>query len=227
MIYINYSQSNKMLFVHSSWVSQLFAHCISIVATETIITHSAPLSIAVHLHQPLASEIASSESHHAIVWVAPETRWHFEKYWTTWSKPWNSSKRYLNYIYSLTTGDRNIITSIDTTWRNVGVEGALQNHQVLTGWAVHIIQTDAEILCSKPALWTHVVLIIINKGITFLHVKRCLRLAGGSSISQLVADYMSFSESKLVVIADTTPSIVVVDLNPSRGIWGGGGSRAP
>ena len=51
-----------------------------------------------------------------------------------------------------------------------------------------------------------------------LLIKRLLRLAGGSSISQLVADYMSFSEAKLGIITDATPSIVVVDLDPSRGI---------
>ena len=61
----------------------------------------------------------------------------------------------------------------------------------------------------------------------FLLIKRCLWMAGGSSISQLVADHMSFSESKLGVITDTAPLIFVVDLDTSRGIWGGGVSMAP
>ena len=71
------SQVSEMAFVYSSWVSQLFTHCISIVWTETIITHSSPLSIAVHLHQTLISVVAPNESYHTIVWVTPETRGHF------------------------------------------------------------------------------------------------------------------------------------------------------
>ena len=43
-------------------------------------------------------------------------------------------------------------------------------------------------------------------------------MAGGSGIAQLVADHMSFSESKLVAIADIAPLIIVIDLYPSRGI---------
>ena len=42
----------------------------------------------------------------------------------------------------LTAGDRGIITSIRTEKANNGAEGALQNHQVVTGRAVHIIQYD-------------------------------------------------------------------------------------
>ena len=68
------SQTGEVVVAHSSWISQLFAHCVSISATETIITHSAPLSIAVHLHQTLTGVDAPSESYHTIVWTAPETR---------------------------------------------------------------------------------------------------------------------------------------------------------
>ena len=42
----------------------------------------------------------------------------------------------------LTAGDRGIIISIRTEIANTGPEGALQNHQVVTGSAVHIIQYD-------------------------------------------------------------------------------------
>ena len=57
-------------------------------------------------------------------------------------------------IYQLTAGDRNIITSIDTAVVVVvkgGAEGALQNHQVLTGVAVHTIQYDGGKVCPKTA----------------------------------------------------------------------------
>ena len=46
---IYYSQI-EVVIVLCTGVSQLFTHCVSISATETIITHIAPLSIAVHLH---------------------------------------------------------------------------------------------------------------------------------------------------------------------------------
>ena len=67
-----YSHARNMTVCHSSWVSQLFAHCVSISDIETIITHSAPLSIAVHLHQTLTSVAAPSESYHTIVRDAPD-----------------------------------------------------------------------------------------------------------------------------------------------------------
>ena len=51
-----------------------------------------------------------------------------------------------------------------------------------------------------------------------LPIKRLSGLAGGSSISQLMADYIGFSDTKLGVITDVTPLTVVVDLDPSRGI---------
>ena len=70
--YLDYSHS-EVIIALSSWVSQLFAHCVSISATETIITHSAPLSIAVHLHQTLTDIASPIESYHTIVWVAPNT----------------------------------------------------------------------------------------------------------------------------------------------------------
>ena len=98
---IVYSQSNKMPSVHSSRVSQLFTHCISIVWIETIITHSAPLSIAVHLHQTLTGVVAPSESYHTIVWVAPETRSHFNKYNNNYDlKQSKGIKRYHLSTYS-------------------------------------------------------------------------------------------------------------------------------
>ena len=59
---------------------------------------------------------------------------------------------YFQGIYQLTAGDRGIIMSIDTVWGDVGVEGALQNHQVLTGGAVHIIQSDGGKVGPKTAL---------------------------------------------------------------------------
>ena len=34
----------------------------------------------------------------------------------------------------------------------LGAEGALQNHQVLTRGTVHIIQSDGRVVCSKPPL---------------------------------------------------------------------------
>ena len=40
----------------------------------------------------------------------------------------------------LTAGDRGIILSIEAVAVNVGTEEALQNHQVVTGGAVHIVQ---------------------------------------------------------------------------------------
>ena len=77
-IYIHFcsvhSQANEMVILCCSWISKLFAHCVSISATETIITHSAPLSIAVHLHQTLTSVVAPSESYHTIIWIIPKTR---------------------------------------------------------------------------------------------------------------------------------------------------------
>ena len=69
--------------------------------------------------------------------------------------------------------------------------------------------------------WTCICYLDFYCSTFLLLIKRCLRLAGGSSISQLVADHMSFSEAKWGVITDATPSIVVVDLDPSRRIWGG------
>ena len=69
-----HSQTSEVVISHSSWISQLFAHCASISDIETIITHSAPLSIAVHLHQTLTGVAAFAESNHTIVWVAPNTR---------------------------------------------------------------------------------------------------------------------------------------------------------
>ena len=51
-------------------------------------------------------------------------------------------------------------------------------------------------------------LLLISKGLS--------GLAGSSSVSQLVADHMSFSDPKLKVITDVTPLAVVVDLDPSR-----------
>ena len=42
--------------------------------------------------------------------------------------------------------------SIDTVGGNEGVEGALKNHQVLTGGAVHIVQSDRWKVCPKTAL---------------------------------------------------------------------------
>ena len=68
------SQAGEVVISHSTCVSQLFAHCVSISATETIITHSAPLSIAVHLHQTFIGVAASSKSYHTIIWTAPEAR---------------------------------------------------------------------------------------------------------------------------------------------------------
>ena len=68
----SYSQVSEVVISCSTCVSQLFAHCVSINKAETIITHSAPLSIAVHLHQTLIGVAASSKSYHTIVWVAPD-----------------------------------------------------------------------------------------------------------------------------------------------------------
>ena len=140
-----------MAFVCSFCVSQLFTHCISIIWTEIIITHSAPLSIAVHLYQTLISVVTPSESYHTIVWVAPETRGHFKSN----SKNVTNILNIATVLYQLTAGDWGIITSIDTTWRNVCAEVTLQNHQVLTGGAVQIIQSDGGVVCPKPALWTY------------------------------------------------------------------------
>ena len=51
-----------------------------------------------------------------------------------------------------------------------------------------------------------------------LQIRRLSGLAGGSSVSQLMADYIGFSDTKLDVITDVTPPTAVVDLDPSRGI---------
>ena len=49
----------------------------------------------------------------------------------------------------LTTSDRDITDSIDTIRVNGGTKGALQDHQVVTGRAVHIIQYDGVGVASK------------------------------------------------------------------------------
>ena len=69
-----------------------------------------------------------------------------------------------------------------------------------------------------PAKYTHYTIFSPIQGLS--------GLAGGSSVSQLVADHMSFSDPKLGVVTDVTPPTAVVDLDPSRGIRGGGSSRA-
>ena len=45
-------------------------------------------------------------------------------------------------VISLTADDRSIITSIDTVVVSINTVGALQNHQVVTGGAVYVIQND-------------------------------------------------------------------------------------
>ena len=74
-----HSQASLVLVLQSSRVSQLFAHCVSISDTEAIITHSPPLSIAVHLHQTLTREVAPSELYHTIVWVVPKTSGNYKR----------------------------------------------------------------------------------------------------------------------------------------------------
>ena len=65
---------------------------------------------------------------------------------------YNTAKVLKGIIYQLTAGDRDIITSIDTIRINGCAEGALQNHQVLTGGAVYIIQSHWGVVCPKPVL---------------------------------------------------------------------------
>ena len=101
------SQCIQMLLVQRSWVSQLFAHCVSISATETFITHSAPLSIAVHLHQTLISEVSPSESYHTIIWVVPKMRSgcnYSKKIAITPQLAWNLQHHNWHGIYITTTG---------------------------------------------------------------------------------------------------------------------------
>ena len=67
----SHSQVSEVVMLCSICVSQLFAHCVSNSKAETIITHSAPLSIAVHLHQTLIDKTSFRKSYHSIVWVVP------------------------------------------------------------------------------------------------------------------------------------------------------------
>ena len=60
-----------------------------------------------------------------------------------------------SWIFILTAGDRDIIMSIDAGWWNEGTEEALQNHQVLTGGAVHIIQSDGVGVTPKTGRGVH------------------------------------------------------------------------
>ena len=54
-------------------ISQLSAYCIMISSFELIITHSAPLSIAVYLHQTLVDSVSSSKTNLTTIGVTPNS----------------------------------------------------------------------------------------------------------------------------------------------------------
>ena len=69
-MFSNDSQAEVVIAICTR-VSQLSAHSCSLIATKEVITHSAPLSIAVYLHQTLVDSVPSSKTNLAIIRVTP------------------------------------------------------------------------------------------------------------------------------------------------------------
>ena len=87
---------------------------------------------------------------------------------------------------------------------------------------VHVQQLnpslDNDIYTFRPQIINYDTTGRVSKMDFIIPIIKLSGLAGGSSVSQLVADHVSFSDTKLGVITDVTPLTVVVDLDPSRGI---------